>query len=189
MFQELFLFPRIVVSRVSSSFVCLRAIRFLSHHWILRDLRYFARLHFIFAYQFEGNNKFSMGILLLPLPCQQTSAYNMKETMLKTKTKTDTNDNTNSSLHKLVHYSYEQCLNASVLRIISSIINESSMNNIRFLVNNIVVNTHVCDLIKLFLTSISDTLYLLRSKSWVTLIGNQANLLLFVFSYLLHAQM
>ena len=134
-----------------------------------------------------------MGILLLPLPCQQTSAYNMKETMLKTKTKTDTNDNTNSSLHKLVHYSYEQCLNASVLRIISSIINESSMNNIRFLVNNIVVNTHVCDLIKLFLTSISDTLYLLRSKSWVTLIGNQANLftgiMLFVFSYLLHSQM
>ena len=112
-----------------------------------------------------------MGILLLPLPCQQTSAYNMKETMLKTKTKTDTNDNTNSSLHKLVHYSYEQCLNASVLRIISSIINESSMNNIRFLVNNIVVNTHVCDLIKLFLTSISDTLYLLRSKSWVTFCG------------------
>ena len=105
--KSFFLFPRIVVSRVSSSFVCLRAIRFLSHHWILRDLRYFAWLHFIFAYQFEGNNKFSMGILLLPLPCQQTSAYNMKETMLKTKTKTDTNDNTNSSLHKLVHYSYE----------------------------------------------------------------------------------
>ena len=95
MFQELFfLFPRIVVSRVSSSFVCLRAIRFLSHHWILRDLRYLAWLHFIFAYQFEGNNKFSMGILLLPLPCQQTSAYNMKETKLKTNTKTDTNDNT-----------------------------------------------------------------------------------------------
>ena len=105
--KSFFLFPRIVVSRVSSSFVCLRAIRFLSHHWILRDLRYLAWLHFIFAYQFEGNNKFSMGILLLPLPCQQTSAYNMKETMLKTKTKTDTNDNTNSSLHKLVHYSYE----------------------------------------------------------------------------------
>ena len=48
--KSFFLFPRIVVSRVSSSFVCLRAIRFLSHHWILRDLRYLAWLHFIFAY-------------------------------------------------------------------------------------------------------------------------------------------
>ena len=66
------------------------------------------------------------------------------------------------------------------------------MNNIRFSVNNIVVNTHVCNLIRLFLISISDKVKF-RGDRKAGKLGNQANLftgvILFVFSYLMHCQM